>query len=180
MGKQVAQKELFDQVELLMQRGRYVDAVALLRRRANETKNDWRLIWDWGWCYFKLDNFQAAKVHLRRATQLAPDNPVCHWAFGMVCQKAGNYRTAGKSLRKALSLKDSYIGRLCLAVTYMEVGKLEEAEQVHLQGIALKPDAAKRYKAYADFLFDVGRKKEERQVRQTAREIARKQKQVSK
>ena len=180
MRKQRAPQEWFDQVEVLMQRERYGEAITLLRRHGTEAKNDWRHTWTWGWCYFQIDNFQAAKVHLRRATQLAPDSPACHGAFGTACLQAGNYRVAEKSLRKALALKDSYLARICLALTYMEVGKLEEAEQVHLQGIALRPDSAKRHKAYADFLYDVGRKKEERQVRRTAREIARKQKQVAK
>lgn len=163
-----------------MRRGQYTEAITLLRRHGTEAKNDWQHSWNWGWCCFQIDNFQAAKVHLRRATQLAPDDSICHWAFGTACLEAGNYRSAETSLRKVLALKDSYLARICLALTYMKVGKLEEAEQVHLQGIALKPDAPKRYEAYADFLYDVGRKKEEQQVRRKARELARNQKQVSK
>ena len=162
-----------------MQREQYAEAIKLLRKRASEAKNDWRLTWNWGWCYFKLDNYRAAKVHLRRATKLAPDKAACYWAFGLACSEAGNYRMAETALLKALSLKDSYLARLSLALTYQKVGKLEKAECVHLEGIALKPDAAERHKAYANFLSDVGRKKEERQVRKKASEIARTQKQVS-
>lgn len=42
----------------------------------------------------------------------------------------------------------------------MEEGKLKKAEQVHLDGIALKPDSSERYRGYAVFLSDIGRKVE--------------------
>lgn len=174
MRKQRAPQEWFDQVEVFIQRERYSEAITLLRRHGTEAKNDWQHSWNWGWCYFKSDNFQTAKTHLHRATLLAPDKPACHWAYGLACLEARNYRVAEKSLSQALSLKDSHLARLSLALTYMKLGRVEEAEQVHLQGIALRPDTVKRYKAYADFLFDVGRKKEEQKVRRKAREIARK------
>ena len=177
--QQPAEVGLSEQLDTLMLHSQYAAAIKLLRRNAGEAKKDWHLIWNWGWCYFQLEQYQTAKVHFRRVTRLAPDHMLGYWAYGVTCYKTQNYRAAEIALRKALTLKDNYLARFVLATTYLLAGKIDKAEQVHLEGIALKPDSPKRHHAYADFLYDVGRKKEERQERKKARELTRLQKQVS-
>lgn len=46
--------------------------------------------------------------------------------------------------------------RLALAVLYMNKDDYASAEQVHLEGLKLRPNSAERIKIYADFLSDAG------------------------
>jgi len=47
-----------------------------------------------------------------------------------------------------------------LALLLMELGRFAEAEQLHLDGIQLKPKSRARWEAYSAFLSYVGRETE--------------------
>ena len=58
-------------------------------------------------------------------------------------------------------------------VLLLEQGKVNEAENTHLDGIRLRPKQSKRYEAYGDFLSDVGREDEAERMNQKAQELKR-------
>ena len=61
--------------------------------------------------------------------------------------------------------------RIALALAYLSQGKVVEAENVHLEGIRLKPKSSERYESYAAFLSDVGRETEAQTMNQKARTL---------
>ena len=166
--------ELNRQAESVMKAEQWLDAIKLLEDEMPVVVSDWRLSWNLGWCYFKLDRLNAARKHLIQATKLAPENPICRWALGSVYLHRKQYKKAEANLVESLKIKDAYVARISLALAYLEQGKLAEAESVHLEGIKLKPKDDQRYEAYADFLSDVGREEEARKMCRKANRLKRK------
>jgi Flp pilus assembly protein TadD len=151
--------ELNERAEALMEDERWSDAIALIRSsKSFETDGD--LSWNLGWSYFKLEDYAAAQSHLERATELAPTNAVAWWALGLAQRENGLLDEAELSLKHSLMLRDSSISRSALAIALKQRGKLVAAEQIHLTGLELKPESPKRWRAYACFLDDLGRRQE--------------------
>jgi Tfp pilus assembly protein PilF len=133
----------------------------------------WELLWNLGWCNFKLERMDEARKHLRKATRLAPENRACKYGLGQVYLKQKQYKKAESMLREALQIKESHSARIGLALAYLAQGKVEEAEKTHLDGIKLKPRKSERYESYAAFLSDVGREAEAEKMSRKARELLR-------
>lgn len=154
-----AKAELNERAEALMKDERWSDAIALIKSfRSHET--DGELAWNLGWAYFKLEDYAAAMSHLTRATQLTPTRAVALWALGLAQREKGSLDEAERNLKLALRLKDSSNSRSASAIALMLRGKVAEAEQIHLAGLELKPESPARWKSYACFLDDAGRKQE--------------------
>lgn len=149
--------ELTERVLLLMREERWLDAIKALKCQSSIVDRDWRLSWNLGWCYFKLERFEAARKYLTQANMLSKHNAVCLWGLGSVYLAKKQFRQAEKNLVRALEIRDLHIARISLALTYLQQGKLDEAERVHVEGIGLKPKASCRYESYGCFLEDVGR-----------------------
>lgn len=145
--------------ESLMQAERWAEAIALIQSESSYLRNS-DLSWDLGWAYFKLGDYDAAELHLTRATQLTPTRAAAWWALGIAQREHGLLADAERNLKHSLSLRDSSNARSALALTLMERGKIAEAEQVHLTGLEREPESAKRWKSYACFLDDLGRMQE--------------------
>lgn len=156
--------ELNKQAEVKMGAKRWLNAIKLLTNELPIVEKDWRLSWNLGWCYFKLDRLNKARIHLIQSTKLAPENAACKWALGCVYLYRKQFKKAEESLIESLRLKDTHIARIHLALIYLKQKRLTKAEDVHLEGIKLKPHDSKRYKSYACFLSDVGREREARQM----------------
>jgi Tfp pilus assembly protein PilF len=114
-----------------------------------------------------------AGKYLKRAANLAPTNHSCKFALGSVYLEKKQYKKAESLLLEALQIKESYVARISLALAYLEQGKVNEAENTHLDGIRLRPKQSKRYEAYGDFLSDVGREDEAERMNQKAQELKR-------
>jgi Flp pilus assembly protein TadD len=154
-----ANDELNERAQSLMQDERWSDAIALIQSHPfHET--DGELSWNLGWAYFKLGDYDAAELNLRRATQLTPASAAAWWALGTAQREHGLLDEAERNLKHALTLKDSSNSRSALALVLMERGRPAEAEQIHLRGLELKPESPERWKSYACFLDDVGRLQE--------------------
>jgi len=169
MKKGLAAK-LNGRIQAVMQTEDWLGAIDLVQNHTETVQTHWELSWNLGWAYFKLDRFKEARKCLLTAARLAPDNPVCNWALGLVRRRLKNYKAAEVALRRSLRIRDSYIARMVLALTYMEQGKIDEAEHVHVEGLRLRPNG-ERYKAYADFLSDVGREEEAQHLYRKARRL---------
>ncbi len=162
--------EIEDELEKLMRPEHWESAIALIEQVAAERRSA-RLNWSHGWALFKLDRFFAAAQSLRRAVLQEVTNPVNHWALGVVLTECGDLHGAEHHLWKALSIKDSGLARLNLAIVYMNQRRFADAERVHLDGIDLKPNSRKRLEAYADFLDDRGRETEAAAIRDQAKTL---------
>jgi Tfp pilus assembly protein PilF len=159
--------------QALMEKHRWREAVQLLKEDSALLKEDWKLLWNLGWSYFKLERMDDAGKYLKRAANLAPENHSCKFALGSVYLEKKQYKKAESLLLEALQIKESYVARISLALAYLEQGKVNEAENTHLDGIRLRPKQSKRYEAYGDFLSDVGREDEAERMNQKAQELKR-------
>jgi Flp pilus assembly protein TadD len=148
-----------------------VEAIRLLEHAFNVVQKDWRLSWDLGWCYFRLERLDDARKHFLRAAKLAPKNATCKWALGNVYLKKKQYKKAETVLSEALKIKESHLTRIALALAYLAHGKVTDAENTHLEGIRLKPKKSAVYESYAAFLSDVGREGEATRMNRKARQL---------
>jgi Flp pilus assembly protein TadD len=161
--------EIWKRAEPLMKGEHWLDAIKLLSERSSGAGKHWKLSWNLGWCYFKLDRFDEARRHMTRANKLAPDNAICKWGLGSVFLKKRQFKKAEVILSESLRIKESDRSRTALALAYLAQGKTAEAEKVHLENIRLKPKDSERYESYAAFLSDVGREAESEKMMQKAR-----------
>jgi Tfp pilus assembly protein PilF len=166
-------KGLLELAQSLMKKERWRYTVRLLKRNPAELEEDWKLLWNLGWSYFKLERTAEAQRYLARATQLAPNSHACWFALGSVYLEKKQFKKAESALADALRIKDSYLTRIGLALAYQAQGKIVQAENTHLDGIKLKPRESERYAAYADFLSDIGREAQAEKMNQKAKEMRR-------
>jgi tetratricopeptide (TPR) repeat protein len=146
--------------DTLMRNERWKAAVHFLEGHAELVKGDFSLSWTMGWAHCKQEQFGEARRFLLQAIRLAQeprDECVGHWALGLSNRGLGQYDQAEASLRESLRISDYFPARLELALLLTELGRSAEAEQVHLDGIQVKPKSSERWEAYSDFLSDAGR-----------------------
>ena len=168
-----SKEHLYTRAVSEMKKERWAAAIELFNLRPDVVEASWRFSWEVGWCNFKLGKFEKARKHMIRATQLAPENPICKWGLGAVYLERKHFRKAESVLAESLRVKDSHLTRASLALAYLSQGKVEEAGHVHLEGIRLKPKDGPRYESYAAFLSDVGRETEARAMERKARKLRR-------
>ena len=153
------ERSLSEQIDELMALDRWREAVTLCESAASSAVN-LRVRWNWAWAHFKLDEFSAARFHFVKVLEQQPDHPATLFGLGVVLYKLGIADGARRHLEHALELEDLLSARIVLALLLMEEGDSAAAEQVHLEGLKLKPKSLERIQAYADFLSDSGRDEE--------------------
>jgi len=156
-----------------MKKEQWLAAIKLLKRDMAVVQTNWRFSWNLGWCYFKLEKFDSARRHMIRAAQIAPENPTCKWGLGNIYLKKRRFKKAEIILTESLGIKESHLTRIALALAFLSQGKVAEAENVHLEGIKLKPKNSERYDSYAAFLSDIGREAEAQTMNNKARKLQR-------
>jgi Flp pilus assembly protein TadD len=166
-------EQVYKQALSEMKKEQWLAAIELLKREVAVVQTNWRFSWNLGWCYFKLEKFDAARKHMIRAAQLAPENPTCKWGLGNIYLKKRHFKKAEVVLAESLGLKESHLTRIALALALLSQGKVGEAENVHLEGMRLKPKNSERYESYAAFLSDVGREEEAQTMNKKARKLQR-------
>lgn len=173
MSKTKRINELLKRTESLMKGERWGDAISLLKENSRVVEKHSELLWNCGWCYFKLERMNQAEKYLLRAMHLTPESHRCKFGLGVVYLKKKQYKEAESLLYEALQTKESYVARISLALAYLAQGKVEEAEKAHLDGLRLKPKESERYESYAAFLSDVGRASEAHRMSRRAKELQR-------
>ena len=164
-------EQLYKRALSEMKKEQWLAAIKHLKCALAVVQRNWRFYWNLGWCYFKLSKFEDARKHMVRAARLAPDNPTCKWGLGTVYLKRKHFKKAELVLAESLKIKESHLTRIALAFAYLAQGKVAEAENVHLEGIRLKPKNSERYESYAAFLSDVGREAEAQTMAKKARKL---------
>ena len=149
--------------DTLMKNERWKAAVSFLKEHEELVREDFSLSWTIGWAHWKQEQFGEARRFLLQSLQLARgprDESVGHWALGLSYLGLGRHDQAEVSLRESLRIDAYSPARFDLALLLMELGRFAEAEQLHLDGIKLKPKSRDHWEAYAAFLNDVGRETE--------------------
>jgi Flp pilus assembly protein TadD len=163
--------ELCKQIKSIMNEERWLDAIKLLQANLSVVQMHWELSWNLAWCYLKRHRLYEAQTHMIRAVKLAPEKASCRLGLGVVYLEMKQFRKAATNCAESLRINDSYAARLTLAMAFLEQGKLAEAENVHVEGIELRPKDSRRYGAYADFLSDLGRGGEAKAMYRKAKEL---------
>jgi tetratricopeptide (TPR) repeat protein len=153
----------------LMRRERWPEAIQLFESNLWLVRKYWEFSWNLGWCYFKIGNWNVAEEHLARADQLSPDNHTCKWGLGSVYLKKREFKKAERALVQATRIKKSTVSLASLALAHLSQGKIVKAAKAHLENIRLHPARSRPYRAYAAFLYDVGRKKESAKMNRNGR-----------
>jgi Flp pilus assembly protein TadD len=174
MSEKIRPVELLKQIQSIMNAERWLGAIKLLKDNLSVVQKDWKLSWNLAWCYLKSDRLDQARTHMIRAAKLAPKNAICRFGLGAVYLEMKKFKKAETNCAESLRIKDAYVPRLTLALAYMNQGKITDAENVHLEGIKLKPKESRRYEAYADFLSDVGREEQAQTMYRKAKKLDRK------
>lgn len=154
----------------LMQRHQWRRALRTIEAVPRSART-FELWWNHGWALGKLNDWKGAVRSLASAVRRKPNAPVGLWALGFAHSEIGHPKLAERYHLAALALSDSTLARLTLAQHYMRQKKFAAAEQVHREGIALRPRHRERQEAYADFLSDVGRHDEARVISRRARTL---------
>ena len=144
-------------VDGLMHAEAWAEAITLLENSPQLVRLDFALTWTLGWAHFKLGRFERAHSVLQDAVTLAPGEYAGYVALGVILRSLGQLKAAEEALQTAIKFRDTDWARLSLALTYLDTGRLDDAEQVHVEGLRSKPESAERWAAYADFLSDIGR-----------------------
>jgi Flp pilus assembly protein TadD len=165
--------DLLARVSSLMQRSRWRAAITRVEKEPAALKNDSELLWHLGWAYFKIKNWAEAENHISKSLRLAQNKYSSLYALGAVYLKQKRYRKAERTLHRATLLTSGYRSRGSLAFAYLAQGKINDAERVHRESIKLNPTKDEPLRAYAAFLFDVGRKSESAKMEWKATEVAR-------
>lgn len=154
---------LAETISSLLEESSWHEAIRMLENRLELVNQHWDLSWNLGWAFFKLNDLSNAATYLAQSVRLNPDKAATHWAFATVLAEMGESAKAETEFFASLSLKDSYLARIGLALLYCRQGLFEKAERIHLEGLRLVPTSRERVEAYADFLSDMGRKDEANQ-----------------
>lgn len=155
-----------------MREERWQSAITLLQENSSLVEKHWELLWNLGWCYFKLERRKQALRYMALALELAPNRSVCKFGLGQVYLKLEQYKKAEHILLEAVQ-QGLYAARTGLALAYLAQGKLDQAERIHLESIDLRPRKSEPYESYAAFLSDVGREAEAVAMTRKAKQLHR-------
>jgi tetratricopeptide (TPR) repeat protein len=161
-------QELLETIHALMKGERWAEVIAAAPPGLAESSQDHDLLWNVGWAYFQLEQYDQAVSYLRKANDGGPVKPNFYGALGMAYYELKNYIMAELWLLRAVAVRESSLTRLALALVYLKQGLVEVAEAVHKEGIRLKPNSRERVEGYADFLCDVGRDEEAKKLYEDA------------
>jgi len=160
----------FMRAEAAMKQKRHQEAIELFLKEPATLAQNWKAMWNLGWCYYHLGEFSEAGKYFDSADAASGD-AACKWATGLVYLKEKNYKKAELILTESLQLKERFATHVTLALAYLTQGKVEDAEKVHLDGIKLGTRLSERYACYVGFLSDVGRDTEAEGMNRKVREL---------
>jgi tetratricopeptide (TPR) repeat protein len=114
------------------------------------------LAWNVGWAFFRLEAPSEALPIFDAALLIAPDHAKSWFGLGVVHRELGDLNRADRCLRESLVREESWLTRLCLAVTSLELDRPAEGESLLRRGLELRPDPTPEMRReLADYLEDV-------------------------
>ena len=125
-----------DQAIAFMDAQKFGEALPLLLASAQEDPSQWNAWYMAGQCCRFLNDFDGAIEHLRRAADLATDQPAVFLALGIAYQQQGKWSEAITALRRAIEIDPDFeLAFNSLALTQKMSGELELALKNYDAGI---------------------------------------------
>jgi tetratricopeptide (TPR) repeat protein len=151
---------------ILRGRKQYADGVAYLTRAINligkPEARHWGYFYARGTAYERMKNWPAAEADLKKALQLAPDQPLILNYLGYSWIDQGrNMKEGMKLIEKAVQLKpdDGYIVD-SLGWAHYKQGNYKEAVRYLERAVEIKPEDPTLNDHFGDALWQVGRERE--------------------
>lgn len=151
---------------IYMQKNNFVNAIKIMdyaiAQIADFQKSDWRLFYQRGIAFERLQQWPKAEVDLRKALELFPDQPhVLNYLGYSLIDRNQKLEEALKILQKASELQssDSYILD-SLGWAYYKLKQYDKAVQILEDAVRLKPDDPTFNDHLGDAYWQIGRKRE--------------------
>jgi len=142
---------------LLVENDRPGDAVPYLVQAAGIAPGDWRVHRALGKAYFKSNRLPEALAELHRAVTLAPENAPVHFLLAQAMRKSGLEEQARAETERYNALTGAHSSPdtpLAEARSLVELGKLDEAEQVTRRYLELHGSSADGHYLLGYILFE--------------------------
>src|SRR5258708_20628720 len=123
--------DLLKLAQSVMKEERWSEAIKLLKEKSSLVEKHWELLWNLGWCYFKLGRMDEARKYLTKATRLSPENPVCKWALGNVYLKQKQYKKAKALLIESLPTKETHSAPTSLSLPLPSQETIQDSEKTY-------------------------------------------------
>jgi tetratricopeptide (TPR) repeat protein len=167
----VNSQTILNEMERRMRNDDWFGALEVFEKYGDLTEHDSKILWSVGWVYFKLNDLRKSEVFLRKAVDVEPVSATSLGSLGVVLREQEKYEEAEDFLIRALAIEESYMTRRALAIMYMELERLGEAEKVLREGLKLKQNHRERVEALAHFLWDTGQRKEADELYELAKQM---------
>ena len=142
-----------NEIKMLLDNGRFIEAKELVSKINNETENIDLLILK-GDVYFELEEIEEAKKAYEAAYDL-DDNPETIAKYGMILSVTEDYKKSEKVLEEGIDDYEENIPiRLELASNYIRAGKLTDAEVQIKRAKDIDEDDARIYITEGDMYFN--------------------------
>lgn len=130
------EKELIDRAIMLMENGRYSDALSLFLKVLEIDRTLWNVWYMAGLCYRFLNKIDESIDYLSQAAGLKKDSPPVLLALGISYQLNSEWEMAIETFVKAIELdKDYHPAYNSLALTQKKCGQLEFASGNYENGL---------------------------------------------
>jgi Tfp pilus assembly protein PilF len=124
-------------------RGRYDEAIRLYQQVLARSPDFWLSNYNLGFCYYKLNQLEAAQQFLGRAIAIDPGNPDQFVYLGLVKFKMGRLGEAESALRHAIAIRPNGRGfHFALGVMLKTRGEFEAAIREFRSELRYHPDQA--------------------------------------
>lgn len=141
---------------LLVESDRPGDAVVYLSQAAGMAPGDWRTHRGLGKAYLQLNRLPEAQAELRQAVSLAPENGPLHFLLAQALRKSGLAEQARAETERYNALTGAHSSPdtpLAEARSLLDLGKLDEAEQVTRRYLELHKSSADGHYLLGYILF---------------------------
>jgi len=141
---------------LLVENDRPDDAVPYLLQAAGIAPGDWQAHRGLGKAYLQLNRLAEARAELRKAVALAPENAPLHFLLAQALRKSGLADQARAETERYNELTGAHSSPdtpLAEARSLLELGKLDQAEQVTRRYLEIHKSSADGHYLLAYILF---------------------------
>jgi len=111
-----------------------------------------------GWALSRCEGKNAeAEYHVRRAIELNSEDGWAHIYLGNILWQRNDLNFAEQSFKKAVEVWPNIgVPYWCLALFYEHVGRMEDANRLYGQGVAVDPHDTEANKLFGIYLNDMG------------------------
>ena len=147
-----------DCAELLVKIGQYQKAADYFMEALKHTAKPYKeLYYSLGQCYEKMNNYNKARYHFRKATNIDPFFEEAFYKIGNNYQKENRFESAIASYERAYKLNDkSSDYSSALALVYRETGDLDRSIKMYQSTVELNPKVKQYWLDLSKTMFDAG------------------------